>query len=552
MLETLSIKNFAIIEDIEVNFRHGMNVLLGETGAGKSIIIDAIALLKGERSSFEMIRSNATKAYIEGRFILENAELINYLNKTYDNIIEKDELIVTRTLDISGRTSIKMNGMMFSSAITKSVMNEIIDIHSQHQNLMILDEKNHLELLDKYIANDDLLVAYQGQYKEYVTARKELEHLKNQVIDEEAERMIKEKLAEIENMNIRDGELNELQVMSNKMSNFVKLQNSFSMVDALLDGENGAMSNIYQAKKELEHLQDDEYQSFIKELSNSFYSISEVNSSLKSILTELNDYEYSSDYLNERIYNIKKIIRKYGETEADVLIAKEKFEKDLMLASDFDYYVAKQTKIVEDLESKLLATGHKLSDLRKEKAIELASLVDKELESLSLQNAHFNVGISAVPFKDNGIDEIRFLVSTNVGTPFASLKAVISGGEASRLMLGLKAIFTKFSPVETVIFDEIDVGVSGKVAAQVGNKIHTLSKDRQVIVISHLAQVAAFGDYSFEVRKVVENGHTKTMIEELTDEGFKRQIASILSNGDISDTTLKLAEEMISKANNMK
>lgn len=548
MLEALNIKNFAIIEDIEINFKSGMNVMIGETGAGKSIIIDALSLLKGERSSYDKIRIGATKAYIDGRFIIENKELIKQINEEYDDLIENDELIVSRSLDINGRTSIKLNGRMFSSSVTKVIMNEIIDIHSQHQNMVLFDEKEHLHLLDKYIGPSKELEIYQSSYKTYSKEVHNLEELENKVIDEAELAYKKAQIEEIEKLNLEVGELEKLENLEKKMANFVRLQETINNITELLDGDDGALAKIYQSRRLLDYLKDEDYDSYSTKLNDCYYNLEDINSALKDSLNALNEYEYTPEYIQERIYNIKKVMRKHGGSEEDIFKAHEQLVNDIALMSDYEYALEKQKALVKELYNDLMIKANNLSKLRNEFANKLNKEVDKELSDLSLNNAHFKVHFNVTEPKSTGIDDVTFYISSNIGMPFGHLKDVVSGGEASRIMLGLKVIFSKYCNYETMILDEIDSGVSGKVASSVGRKIHEISKSRQVIVISHIPQVASYADTAYEVKKVVDANSTKTQITELDDKGFIENIAKLLTDSSISEQSLSLANELINNS----
>ena len=548
MLEALNIKNFAIIEDIEINLKNGMNVMLGETGAGKSIIIDALSLLKGERSSYDKIRVGATKAYIDGRFIIENKELIKQINEEYDDLIENDELIVSRSLDINGRTSIKLNGRMFSSSATKVIMNEIIDIHSQHQNMVLFDEKEHLHLLDKYIGGSKELEIYQSTYKTYIKEVHKLEELENKVIDETELAYKKAQIEEIEKLNLEVGELDKLENLEKKMANFVRLQETINNINELLDGDDGALAKIYQSRRLLDYLKDEDYDNYGTKLNDCYYNLEDINSALKDSLSALNEYEYTPEYIQERIYNIKKVMRKHGGSEEDIFKAHEQLVNDIALMSDYEYALEKQKALVKELYNDLMIKANNLSKLRNEFANKLNKEVDKELSDLSLNNAHFKVHFNVTEPKSTGIDDVTFYISSNIGMPFGHLKDVVSGGEASRIMLGLKVIFSKYCNYETMILDEIDSGVSGKVASSVGRKIHEISKSRQVIVISHIPQVASYADTAYEVKKVVEANSTKTQINELDDDGFIENIAKLLTDSSVSEQSLSLANELVNNS----
>ncbi len=548
MLEALSIKNFAIIEDIEINFKNGMNVLLGETGAGKSIIIDALSLLKGERSSFDKIRNGATKAYIDGKFFIEDSELIREINDEYEDLIEDGELIVTRILDANGRTSIKLNGRMFSSATTKVIMNEIIDIHSQHQTLLLFDEKEHINLLDKFIGNFKEYQIYQELYKNYMVEKAKLEELENKVFDDAEIAYKKAQIEEIDKLNLEHGELEKLENLEKKLSNFMRLQETLNNIDILLNGDEGAITKIYEARRLIDYLRDNDYEQYAAKLNDLYYSLQDLNNELQGTLKELNEYDYTPEYLSERIYNIKRLIRKYGSTEDDLFLAREKLIQELSLISDYEYALKKQKEVVADLLVKVLQSGEEVSNIREKYATILNEKVDRELADLNLENAHFKVLIKRIEPTAKGLDNVVFYISSNIGMPYGPLKEIVSGGESSRLMLGLKAIFTRFSHIETMIFDEIDSGVSGKIASSVGRKIHNISLNCQVIVISHIPQVASFADVAYEVSKFVENDTTKTKISELSEKEFEVNIAKLLTDNLVSKESLALAHELIANS----
>lgn len=546
MLDTLSIKNFAIIEDIEINFHEGMNVLLGETGAGKSIIVEALSLLKGERSAFEKIRQGANKAFIEGRFIINDDNLVKALNEEYDDIIEDNELVVTRMLDTSGRSTIRLNGRMFSIAASKALMTEIIDIHSQNQNIMLFDDHTHVDLLDSYIGNSEIFEDYAKAYEDYLLQLKKLEELKQKTMNEEEVAYKKEQISEINEINIHVGELDELERIKQGIDSYNNVRLKYELINELIEGDNGVLSQLFQAKKELDTIDDnDDYSSRMNE---AFYELRDINKSLQEKFEKFNNYYENIDEVNDRIFSICRLIKRYGQSEEDVLNAKNRLESEILLAEDHEYYLTKQEEVLKNALEVLNEKDEILSKLRHDFAKVLEQEVDKQLCDLALSNAHFRISIARGDYRRNGSDIVKFLMSTNVGTPFMPIKNIISGGESSRLMLGLKTIFSEYSNVQTIIFDEVDVGVSGKVASMVGKKIHEISKKRQVLLISHLAQVASYGDFGYRVEKFVESGKTKTTIKELNSEEFVEQIASLLSGSKVSELSLSAAKELIKEA----
>ena len=298
----------------------------------------------------------------------------------------------------------------------------------------------------------------------------------------------------------------------------------------------------------IDYLKDEDYETYSTKLNDCYYNLEEINNALKDSLNALNEYEYTPEYIAERIYNIKKVMRKHGNSEDDIFTAHEQLLKDITLMSDYEYALNKQKELVNNLKKDLMIKANALSILRNKYANKLNKEVDAQLSDLSLNNAHFKVHFNIIEPRSNGIDDVTFYISSNVGMPFNHLKDVVSGGESSRIMLGLKVIFSKYCNYETMILDEIDSGVSGKVASSVGRKIHEIGKSRQVIVISHIPQVASYADHAYEVRKVVENNATKTQIKELDEQGFIVNIAKLLTDSNVNEQAINLANELVSNS----
>lgn len=547
MLNSISIKNFAVIEDLEVSFSSNMTILTGETGAGKSILIDALSLLIGERSSFDKIRTGASKAIIEGEFKINNETLLNLIIEKYgEDIVEDNTLVVSRTLDINGRSIIRVNGIQFPLTKLKAMMSLLIDIHSQHQNLFILDEKNHLGLLDEFMGDRVEKQEYIKAYEAYVKAKKELKSLENEQFLNNDVNLINEQIEEIESAHIEVGEIESLEQEKERLMYYQKSVDAINSFLKLSEDDNGILTKMYLAKKELERSGDEKLIEFSEKLNNLYYEMKDLSS---NISYELETFENSSSRLEEiddRLYLLKRLVRKYHGDENDLLSLLSELQERLYRIDHFERVFIEKKQEVTKLYEFALKKAKILSLIRKETANRLCELVDKELHDLSLINGQFIINFEEDDLSINGIDKVIFLLTTNKGLLPSPLKSVASGGETSRIMLALKTIFGKLSHMETIIFDEIDTGVSGKVAMQVAHKMKEIASYCQVLVISHLPQVASIADHHYLVIKEVENDVTKSKIIELIDENDRiREVAKLLSGSEITNASIEAAKELI-------
>lgn len=547
MLNSISIKNFAVIEDLEVSFSSNMTILTGETGAGKSILIDALSLLIGERSSFDKIRTGASKAIIEGKFKINNETLLNLIIEKYgEDIVEDNTLVVSRTLDINGRSIVRVNGVQFPLTKLKTMMSLLIDIHSQHQNLFILDEKNHLGLLDEFMGDRIEKQEYIKAYEAYVNAKKELKSLENEQFLNNDTNLINEQIEEIESAHIEVGEIESLEQEKERLMYYQKSVDAINSFLKLSEDDNGILTKMYLAKKELERSGDEKLIEFSEKLNNLYYEMKDLSS---SISYELETFENSSSRLEEiddRLYLLKRLIRKYHGDESDLLSLLSELQERLFRIDHFERVFIEKKQEVTKLYEFALKKAKILSSIRKETANRLCELVDNELHDLSLINGQFIINFEEDDISINGIDKVIFLLTTNKGLLPSPLKSVASGGETSRIMLALKTIFGKLSHMETIIFDEIDTGVSGKVAMQVAHKMKEIASYCQVLVISHLPQVASIADHHYLVIKEVENDVTKSKIIELINENDRiREVAKLLSGSEITNASIEAAKELI-------
>lgn len=547
MLNSISIKNFAVIEDLEVSFLSNMTILTGETGAGKSILIDALSLLIGERSSFDKIRTGASKAIIEGEFKINNETLLNLIVEKYgEDIVEDNTLVVSRTLDINGRSIVRVNGVQFPLTKLKAMMSLLIDIHSQHQNLFILDEKNHLGLLDEFMGDRVEKQEYIKAYEDYVNAKKELKRLENEQFSNNDVNSINEQIEEIESAHIEVGEIESLEQEKERLMYYKKSVDAINSFLKLSEDDNGILTKMYLAKKELERSGDEKLIEFSEKLNNLYYEMKDLSS---NISYELETFENSSSRLEEiddRLYLLKRLVRKYHGDENDLLSVLSELQERLYRIDHFERVYIEKKQEVTKLYEFALKKAKILSSIRKETANRLCELVDNELHDLSLINGQFIINFEEDDLSINGTDKAIFLLTTNKGLLPSPLKSVASGGETSRIMLALKTIFGKLSHMETIIFDEIDTGVSGKVAMQVAHKMKEIASYCQVLVISHLPQVASIADHHYLVIKEVENDITKSKIIELIDENDRiREVAKLLSGSEITNASIEAAKELI-------
>ncbi len=549
MLVSLSIHNFAIIEDLDVQFTKDMSILTGETGAGKSILIDALSLLLGERSSFEKIRVGALKAQIEGEFEIQKEALLHHFQEIYgEDIIPDAHLNITRILDSNGRSSLRVNGVIFPISKAKEMMLSLIDIHSQNQNLLLLDEKNHLGLLDAFAHQHQPLDTYQIAYQEYLKEKEKEENFQKTCLTNEDIEEIQEQMKELEDANIEVGEIDQLEEERNRLLSLQKILESANHFQELIEGESGALTQLYLAKKELERSGDTTFLKFSEQIGDIYYALEDIQSNVTQEVDNLQGGENRLEFIDDRLYFLKRLVKKYQTDEEGLLTKKQELEEKLYQAEHFDTLYHEQKKKTQAAYQEVLRLGQALKDFRKQKAHELEQEIASELLDLALENASFKVEILDKEPSIDGLDRVRFLLSTNKGTPLMPLKMVASGGETSRVMLALKAVFCKLGTLETIIFDEIDTGVSGRVAMHVAKKMRQMSSWIQVIAISHLPQVAAASNHHYYVEKHVENDVTKSSIRLLNEKERIEEIAKMISGEEITDSSKVLAKELMKEA----
>ena len=547
MLANLRIENFAIIEDIDINFSKGMNVLMGETGAGKSIIIDALDLLSGGRSTFSKLRDDSKKAFIEGRFVFEDDFIEK--NEEIKEYLEGNELVISRVLLPNKTSSCRINGLTTSLSNVQKIMKKVIDIHSQGDNSLLLDERNYLSLLDNYLEEkdyDELKNKVSANYKKINLKRKEIENYKKEtnLVDED---YLRYQVEEISRFNLKENEIEDLNEELYSLDEYSKINDSFKAFKDFYYGNNSISVNSFLSS----------LKSFItplnkslleNEASKAIESIYELENNLDEMFSKYDKLDFSEeriDEINRRLYELSGLQHKFGKRTSDILARYEDYKTNLDNISNYQENLDRLENELEALREETMKDSIKLSSLREKRSTKLIKAINDELNDLGIKEGGFSINLERKELSASGIDQVNFMISLNKGMKFVSLKEAASGGENSRLMLALKTVFNKINPYDVMIFDEIDVGISGNIAFKVSKKIEEISSSSQVIVISHLVQVVANGDNHLFVYK--EDGEEKTTshIKYLTEEELVNEVAKMLSLDKVSESSLASSRELI-------
>lgn len=544
MIKQITIKNLAILDDITLEFNDSLNILTGETGAGKSIIIDALSLVFGARASMDMIRTGTDQAKIEALLFL-NENTAKKVKEITD-IDVSDECIIQRVLYSNGRSVAKINGNLVPASLLASIATFLIDIHSQHENQFLLKQEYHLSLLDEYIQSFDknFLKEYQESFNKLLELYKNKEELNQRFSSIQDIDYLNFQLNELKDV-LTDDE--EIQVQE-EYKNLQSMEKNATIIDDVLvhlDGPQQALDQLYYALKDLAKINDNEtIQSYYQRLESDYLDLKDFAESFKKQFDISNFDENRLDELQEMITKTNRLKRKYNVNHLYQL--KLDIENKIQLYDNFkeeidaiDESIIKQENICNELATKL-------TSIRKKYAIQLENEIQNELKDLYLEDASFKIQFNvASKLLYEGKDEIAFYLSANKGEPLMPLIKVASGGEVSRMMLGIKTVFCKLFNVSTVIFDEIDTGVSGKVATAMGKKMKEIAKVCQVLAVTHLPQVASFSDNHLYIYKLVENGRTKTQVKKLDEEAKINEIARLLSGKEITNNSIQLAKDLI-------
>ena len=560
MLSELSIRNFAIIDSISVSFQKGLTVLTGETGAGKSIIIDAVHLLVGGRGSAEFVRHGEDKAEIEGLFFLDSPQHPCYQKASDFGIeIEDGMVLLRRDISKSGKSICRVNGKLVTIAILREFGSTLIDIHGQHEHQELMDESKHIHLLDQF-GYDEIqpaLLEYQELYKSYEQTLKRLKQL-NENEQQIAHRLdlIQFQFEEIQTAHLTINEDEELTEERRKLMNFEKIFESVQSSYAALKGDQRGLDWISMVMDHLETAADinPSYKELHESVANSFYLLEDAARVLRN---ELDILEFDPQRLNEiedRLTEINQLKRKYGKTIPEILEYSAKIEEEIETLQNKEMHIDQIEKELASLKKDLQLEATNLTKARKKWAQTLTSLIHQELKELYMEKTLFEVRVEKLeaPFQKTGTDKIEFYISTNPGEPLKPLSKIASGGELSRIMLALKSIFSKHQGVTSIIFDEVDTGVSGRVAQAIAEKIYKVAKNSQVLCISHLPQVAAMADTHLYIAKKIQEGRTRTVVTPLGEVDKVREIGRMISGIEITELTKQHAEELLQMAQVMK
>ncbi|OIK10127.1 DNA repair protein RecN [Bacillus sp. MUM 13] len=568
MLTELSIRNFAIIEALSISFEKGLTVLTGETGAGKSIIIDAVHLLVGGRGSAEFIRHGENKAEIEGLFELDEEKHPVYAKAAEFGIDVSDGMIVLRRdMSLSGKSVCRVNGKLVTIAVLREIGRTLIDIHGQHEHQELMDERLHLPLLDQFGGEkiSSALAEYNDLYRKYDAAVKQLKNL-SQNEQQMVHRLdlIQFQFEEIQNAALRLQEDEELAEERKKINNFEKIHEALQTSYMALSGEQRGLDWLSVAMNGLEEAAslDDSVKETSETVSNSFFILEDAVSQIRDSLDSLEYDTERLDFIETRLNEINQLKRKYGKSIDDILEYAAKIEEEIETLQNRETHIAKLEKQISSIKADLWLEGKNLSELRQKFSRQLTKKIQQELKELYMEKtvfeAHFHKTAHSVndpaeqDFGVKGMDVMEFYISTNPGEPLKPLSKIASGGELSRIMLALKSIFSKHQGITSIIFDEVDTGVSGRVAQAIAEKIYKVAVDSQVLCISHLPQVAAMADTHLFIAKNIKAGRTNTSVQPLCKEDKVKEIGRMISGVEITDLTKQHAQELLHQAEKLK
>lgn len=540
MITNLHIKNIGIIDDLEINLNKGMNVLTGETGAGKTLIIDSINIICGGRFSKEMIRKGESYSYVE---------LCMYVPRDINAV--DGNIIITREIYNNGRNMCKINGRLVTVAELKDFMSNYIEIHGQNANQQLLDNRTHIKYLDNF--SGEKIIKLKEEYKEKYTRYNEIKReLRNNYGDEKEKQrkldLLKYQLNEIQESKLKIGEEELLEEKRKIIMNSEKIAQNLSEADMAI-GEN-TIDMIGTAIRALEKIEDidKKYEETASNLRNLYYEIQEISRDVNSSLEDINFDEQEREEVETRLDTIDNLKRKYGNNIEEILKYADEIEEEIKKIENVDEYNNKLKEEQKNIEQKMTQIAEKIDEIRKEKAKDLSEKINQELIDLEMKNAKINVKVEykVNEFYEDGKNQVEIFIKTNVGENESELVKIASGGEMSRIMLAIKKVLADVDNMPVMIFDEIDTGISGKAAKSVASKMKSISQKHQVLCISHLAPIAAIADNNYFISKKVENDRTSTGIKLLNEQEVLCEIARI-SSGDINEVTLKYASELRSK-----
>ncbi len=559
MLKELSIKNFAIIDDLKIEFTNGLNLLTGETGSGKSIIIDALGIVLGGRSSKDLIKTGADKTIVEALFFI-NEDLKRTINEL--GLEAEDILIITKEISRSYPSISRINGRPVTINVLSNITEKLVDIFGQHEHQSLLNISNHQILIDSFGDKEhkNLLRKISETYDLYKNEKNMLKDMNSSSYEREREiDLLKFQIDEINDANLSISDDDDIENEFNKFSNMKHIINSLSETIEILSISDYESSSILQMVDKAVHILngisifDKELNPYLTRMSEARFELYDIYRELTSYLDKLDIDEERLNFLEERLDLVNKLKKKYGSTIKSIHEYRDKISEQYDKLINYEKEIDKINREIERLEKILIEDSSSLSNKRKKIGVLLEEKLSKELMELNMDNIVFKVQFQdKKECSSNGMDNIEFLISTNPGEDLKPLSRIVSGGEMSRIMLAFKSIIADNDHMPTLIFDEIDTGISGRTAQIVGEKISKISKNHQVISISHLPQIAALADSHFVISKDVDNKKAITKIEKLSDERRVVEMARLLGGVDVTETTLKHAREMLDMSKKVK
>lgn len=568
MLLQLHIENVAVIDEVDVHFKEGLNILTGETGAGKSIIIDSINMVLGERTSRDLIRSGEEKAVVEALFQINSEAVVQQLREFGLEVEEDNTLLISRQMTAGGRNVCRVNGNMVTSTILKEISKYIVNIHGQHDNQALLDWENHVEFLDKYAGES--LLKLREQYRQVFNESNRIKSEIKRISGDEREKerrldLLKFQIEEIDKAKLMKGEEEELESQRLILGNAEKLISATTNAYERLYGGGQVGTSIHDSLANV--LQElGEVKQFDDKLEKYYTTLEEISFQLDELVHDIRDYrdhvEFDPDALEQieqRIDLIYRLKRKYGGSVEEILEYRNKIAQEMeeMMCGEEKLNVLQAH--LEENNKKMAQLAEDLFNRRVEAAQSLQQKIMKELQDLNMEKTTFKVQVEKeydssghYKFSQQGMDRIEFLISTNPGEPLKPLVKIASGGEMSRIMLAIKTVLADTDVVNTLIFDEIDMGVSGRAAQKIAEKLYLIGKKKQVLCITHLPQLASMADYHYLIEKNIVGEKSHTTVQQLSDQHRKKELARIIGGAVMTDLTLKHAEEMISIADEIK
>ena len=562
MLRSLYIENVAIIEKASLDFERGFTVLSGETGAGKSIIIDAINGIMGGRTSRELIRTNARKAVVIAEFTDMSQGVSEKLREQGIEFID-GKLIIQRDMLADGKNNCKINGRPCTTQTLKDISKYLITIHGQHDGGMLLDEETHIDYLDSFARNDDIFDVYTREYEELLSQNRRIKGLSMSIRqrEERIERLNKD-IEYLEKLNPKKGEFEDLTNLRKLLMGISTVNDAILYLDSSMESEDGGiMSSLYTAQEKLKKAEkyNADIVKVIEKLNDAISSLDDARGFADDVRKTLDSYSMSYEDVEERLELYEKASKRFEAEETELYLIKDGLQKELeslVYDSNEDIDALKEKYMLQ--RNITLQAAQNLRKSREEGAVILKNTIESELSYLDMKNARIEVEMintgegEQIKFTKKGIDSVRFLLSANKGEGYKPLSKIASGGELSRIMLAIKNVLSKNELVETMIFDEVDTGVSGRAANKVGEKLWNIAREKQVLCITHLPQIAVFADSHYMVEKETDDNVTLTHTVKLNEEGRIKEIARLTGGRDITGTTMESAKEMLSLADKFK